>query len=131
MKLLWDTHTFLWFIAGSEELSEAAKEIILRPESENFISIVSLWEISIKVSINKLTINGTIESIWQDIQKNGLIVLPIQFDHIVCQSKLPLLHRDPFDRIIIAQALCENMQILGRDASFDAYLEGKTIKRCW
>ncbi len=131
MKLLLDTHTFLWFIAGHKNLSSIAREKIENIESENFISIASLWEISIKTALGKLAIKGKYESVIDDVRNNGFLILPISFEHTVVQNKLPFYHRDPFDRIIISQAIEEKMAVLSKDKNFDAYFSEKSIKRIW
>jgi PIN domain nuclease of toxin-antitoxin system len=131
MKLLWDTHTFLWFVAGSNQISDKARKYIETAESENYISIASLWEISIKTALGKLSIQGKYESVIDDVQNNGIIILPINFVHTVCQNQLPLLHRDPFDRIIVSQAITENMYLISADEIFDEYLKNTSIKRGW
>jgi PIN domain nuclease of toxin-antitoxin system len=131
MKYLIDTHTFLWFSEGTSDLSNTAKQLIIDKNNEIFISIASLWEISIKTALNKLTIVGTYELIIEDVTQNDMDIMPINFAHTVIQNKLPFHHRDPFDRIIISQAIAENMDIISKDALFDAYLVGKPAKRIW
>jgi PIN domain nuclease of toxin-antitoxin system len=130
MRQLLDTHTFLWFVAGSNELSEAAKTLILQPLAQNFVSLASIWEISIKVKLGKLQIKGGIHSIIDDLAENNFEILPINFAHIVKNYEYEFFHRDPFDRIIIAQAEVENMQIIGKDEIFDKYMTG-AVKRIW
>ena len=102
MKYLIDTHIFLWFSSGSSELSQKTKEIILDKNNEIFISIASLWEISIKTATGKLEIRGDYENVIDDVTGNDMEILPINFAHTVAQNKLLFHHRDPFDRIIIA-----------------------------
>jgi PIN domain nuclease of toxin-antitoxin system len=131
MKYLIDTHTFLWFNEGSNSLSNTAKELIIDKNNEIFISIASLWEISIKTALEKLTINCPYDLIIEDVTENDMDILPINFAHTVIQNKLPFYHRDPFDRIIVSQAIAENLDIISKDAQFDAYLVGKPIKRIW
>lgn len=131
MKYLIDTHTFLWFIEGSNQLNERTKSLISDGNNEIFISIISLWEISIKTSLNKLTINGDFESIIFDVEKNDFDILPITFAHTVLQNKLSHIHKDPFDRMIISQAIVENMNLLSKDEVFDEYLKDTIIKRIW
>ena len=131
MKYLIDTHTFLWFNEGSNDLSNTAKQLIADKNNEIYISIASLWEISIKTALNKLTINGSYELIIEDVTENDMEILPINFAHTVIQNQLPFHHRDPFDRIIIAQAIAENINIISKDAIFDAYLVDKSVKRLW
>lgn len=122
MKLLWDTHTFLWFVAGSNELSQKARHTIESPANEYFVSIASLWEISIKNALGKLTIQGSYQTVIDDITDNSIQILPINFAHTVQQNQLLLQHRDPFDRMIVSQALIEGMNTISKDEVFDAYL---------
>ncbi len=82
MRFLLDTHSFLWFNSGSNELSESAEEIIRNPQNEILVSMVSLWEISIKNSLNKLEIRGGFESVQEDLTSNGFQILPIEFKHL-------------------------------------------------
>jgi PIN domain nuclease of toxin-antitoxin system len=131
MQYLIDTHTFLWFVGNAKELSQTAKKIIEAEQNEIFISIASLWEISIKTAIGKLTIKGKYESVMDDLNDNAIEILPINFAHTVEQNRLPFLHRDPFDRIIISQAMVENLIFISADAIFDDYLKGKPIRRVW
>ena len=127
MKCLWDTHTFLRWVAGSNALSARARETIEQPGHEPWLSIVSLWEISIKSALGKLAINGPYEGVIQDVTENGIQLLPISFAHTLQQHQLPFHHRDPFDRMMIAQAMVENLPLISADASFDAY----PVERIW
>ncbi|GAB2565917.1 type II toxin-antitoxin system VapC family toxin [Spirosoma areae] len=129
MKYLIDTQIFLWFISGSVELSEKAKEIIEDEGNEIIISIASLWEISIKTALGKLAINGNYETVIDDITENLIEILPISFIHTVEQNRLPFYHKDPFDRIIASQAIVEEMDLISSDLIFDDYLRNKAIKR--
>jgi len=131
MKFLIDTHTFLWFISGSNELSKIAKEIIETDNNDIFISIASLWEISIKTAIGKLKILDSYDTVINDVIENEISILPVNFIHTVMQNKLPFHHSDPFDRIIVSQAIVENMNFISRDNVFDLYLEDKRIRRIW
>lgn len=130
-KYLIDTHTFLWFVSDAKELSPTVKNIIENVDNQVFISIASLWEISIKMSIGKLNVFDKYETVINDVIDNDIEILPITFIHTVKQNLLPLIHRDPFDRIILAQALVENIDFLSCDEIFDKYLEETTIKRIW
>ncbi|MFN8257996.1 MAG: type II toxin-antitoxin system VapC family toxin [Bacteroidales bacterium] len=130
MRQLLDTHTFLWFVSGNPELSEKAKNQILLPVALNFVSMASLWEIAIKLKLGKLKIKGSILSIIDDLSENNMEVLPINFGHIVKSYEYDFHHRDPFDRIIIAQAEVENMLIIGKDEIFDKYLTAD-LQRIW
>ena len=131
MRYLIDTHTFLWFTEGSALLSPKAIELMQDENNEIFLSMASLWEISIKVGLGKLEIIGGYQNIMIDIIGNDISILPIDYAHTLVQSELPLYHRDPFDRLIIAQALSENMSIIGKDEFFAPYFEEKTIKCVW
>jgi PIN domain nuclease of toxin-antitoxin system len=125
MKLLWDTHTFIWLILGDEKLSEQAKIEIENPENDHYLSIASLWEIGIKVKLGKLEILQPFENIINDVTKNGINILPINFNHLVENMSLELHHRDPFDRLIISQSKAENMFIISKDEIFDKYINNR------
>lgn len=121
-KNLIDTHAFLWFIAGDNELSKNARQAIEAEGAINFISIASLWEIAIKVSLGKLILNTDFDKISNKIIQNGFEILPITFEDTVEISTLPFHHRDPFDRIIIAQAITNNLMLISKDEQFSKYL---------
>jgi PIN domain nuclease of toxin-antitoxin system len=125
MKLLWDTHTFIWLILGDEKLSKQAKNEIENPENDHYLSIASLWEIGIKVKLGKLEILQPFENIINDVTKNGINILPINFNHLVENMNLDLHHRDPFDRLIISQSKAENMSLLSKDEIFDKYVNNR------
>jgi PIN domain nuclease of toxin-antitoxin system len=131
MKYLIDTHTFLWFNEGSSELSQKAKELILNSDNQIFISIASLWEISIKTAIGKLDIKGDYELILEDVVENDIAILPINFAHTVVQNKLEFYHKDPFDRIIAAQSIVENIDLITKDKIFDDYFSTYSCQRIW
>ncbi len=121
MKIILDTHTFLWFVNDSPELSNSAAELI-ESDVDLWISIASLWEISIKVNLNKLDLPDDFDRfIPHQIAVNGIEILPINLQHLIALTKLPLHHRDPFDRILIAQAIAENVPIISIDKKFDLY----------
>jgi PIN domain nuclease of toxin-antitoxin system len=130
-KFLLDTHTFLWFVSGSSELSNTARNLIENDHHEIYLSIASLWEISIKVAIGKLQIRGTYETVIDDLTDNEISLLPLNFSHTVCQTKLPFHHRDPFDRILVSQALVENLDLISGDQIFDLYLAEQSVTRIW
>ncbi len=128
MQILLDTHAFLWFTRASPELSEKAKELIEDAENDLFLSIASPWETGIKVSTGKLTLGRPADIFFEDrMQRSGIALLPITLAHIACVSTLPMHHRDPFDRMLIAQSLTENIPILSADAAFDPY----GVQRLW
>lgn len=131
MQFLIDTHVFLWFVSNSKELSKTARTLIEDGNNTTFLSIASLWEISIKTALGKLSIKGTYASVIDDVTDNSIQILPVNFAHTVEQNRLPFHHRDPFDRIIISQAIVENIDFISADAIFDDYLKGLPIKRIW
>ena len=131
MQYLIDTHVFLWFVSQSKELSPTAGTLIEDGQNEVFISIASLWEISIKTAIGKLAINGKYETVIDDVNDNSIEILPVNFAHTVEQNRLPFHHRDPFERIIVSQSIIKNMNFVSADAIFDDYLKGKSVERVW
>jgi PIN domain nuclease of toxin-antitoxin system len=131
MIYLIDTCTFLWYVEGSELLSKNAKDLISDTNNEIHVSIASLWEISIKHSLQKLQIKDEFDSVLIDIIQNNFEILPINFKHTSIQNKLNYYHKDPFDRMIVSQAISENYNLISSDAIFDKYLEAEKINRIW
>ena len=131
MKYIIDTHTFLWFNEVNSEITSKAKAIIENLENEIYISVTSLWEISIKVNLGILIIKNEFESILDDLNEEGINILPINFSHICINNKLPFYHKDPFDRMIISQAISENISIISKDVIFDKYLINTNLIRIW
>jgi PIN domain nuclease of toxin-antitoxin system len=128
MKLLLDTHTFLWFIEGSQRLIPSARMLIEETTNDVFLSVASLWEIAIKVNLGKLGLGQPFELlIPQQLSQNEITLLGITINHLAVVVGLPLHHRDPFDRLLIAQAQVEQMPIASNDAAFDAY----DVTRLW
>lgn len=122
MKYLLDTHTLLWFLKGDKKLSDKARQLIDSPRNSKFLSIVSLWEIAVKVSLGKLVLDKPFERLFpEQLHFNRIQILDITVDSLIKLTTLPFHHRDPFDRLIIAQALVEELPIIGTDAAFDAY----------
>lgn len=121
MNNLLDTHTFIWFIEGDAQLSEKARKAIEKKDAENFVSIASLWEISIKISLGKLELKTPFPKILEEIVKNGFTLLPITFQDTLTLSELPFHHRDPFDRIIISQGISQKKAVLSKDKFFEKY----------
>jgi PIN domain nuclease of toxin-antitoxin system len=127
MRLLLDTHAFLWFIDDSPRLSARAKTL-LESDAELLLSAASLWEIAIKVSLGKLTLAQSFDTFLpEQLTKNGVEVLPISLAHLAAVAALPFRHRDPFDRLLIAQASVERAPVVSGDAAFDAY----AVQRIW
>ncbi len=128
MRLLLDTHAFLWFINGDPKLSGYARQVIENRANERLLSIASLWEISIKASIGKLWIGMPFtEMVAVHLEGNAIKLLHIESEHLDILMTLPFHHKDPFDRLIIAQVQHENIPILSRDEIFDEYV----IQRLW
>lgn len=122
MRLLLDTHTFLWFIGGDERISDKAKEAITDLENEVFLSVASLWEIAIKINIGKLKLPRPFgELIPEQLMQNEVTILRIELSHMARYVDLPLHHRDPFDRLIIVQAQMEEMPLVSKDDTFESY----------
>ena len=128
MKLLLDTHSFLWFIGGSSRLSRNARMLIEDVSNQSVLSLASIWEIAIKVSIGKLSLGQTFETfIPQQMSLNGIGLLEISFPHTAVVATLPFHHRDPFDRLLIAQAIVEQIPIVSCDTALGRY----AITRLW
>ncbi|NEO95746.1 MAG: type II toxin-antitoxin system VapC family toxin [Moorea sp. SIO3G5] len=128
MKALLDTHAFLWYLLGDSHLSIKAKAII-DTKNNLYFSIVSLWEISIKINIGKLQIYRPIGELFQELQSLNIKILPILDQDIELYSALtfPSNHRDTFDRMLIVQAINHSLVLISRDVKFDAY----PIQRLW
>jgi PIN domain nuclease of toxin-antitoxin system len=126
--LLLDTHTRLWFYLGDAQLSSAANALILDAGNVKLISPASYWEIAIKVSIGKYALAEPYEDLIQhSIFDNGFDILPIEPRHTAALTGMAYLHRDPFDGLLIAQAVVEGMPIDSADVIFDQY----PITRLW
>src|ERR1700690_3897860 len=122
MRLLLDTHTFLWFAADSPELSQTAKELLEDEGNDLFLSYTSLWEIGIKVSLDKLTVPQPFETFISDqLSLNEIGLLTFSIAQISAVVTLPFHHRDPFDRLLAAQALTEDLSLVSKDRIFDEY----------
>lgn len=128
MKLLLDTHTFMWFIDGNEKLHDYARNLIEDVSNERLLSIASLWEMSIKSSLGKLSVTiSFLDLVETQVKPNDIVLLPIGPAHLDTLRTLPFHHRDPFDRLLIAQSMVEGSVVLSRDAAFDSY----PIRRIW
>jgi PIN domain nuclease of toxin-antitoxin system len=122
MRLLLDTHSFLWFANGDPALNQPARTEIESLSNERFLSIASAWEIAIKVSIGKLKLSQPFETFIRDAtHQNDIAVLGIELVHTIKVINLPFHHRDPFDRMLAAQCLADQLVIVSKDDSFDKY----------
>ena len=131
MKLLLDTHALIWFYENAPELSVQSKTAIEDPANEPFASLTSFWEMSIKLGLGKMSISTSLEKFAEDVTNNGIQLLPVEMKHIVHYQTLPFHHRDPFDRMIVAQGLVEGMNIVSIDEIFDEYLKDSIVQRIW
>jgi PIN domain nuclease of toxin-antitoxin system len=128
MKLLLDTHALLWFILKDSRLSASADSLIADPANEVYVSPASYWEIAIKINLGKYSLQRPYQSFFEDaIAQNDLTVLAIEIKHTANLTNMALHHRDPFDHMLIAQALVEQIPIISNDAKFDSYC----IQRIW
>lgn len=127
-RILLDTHAFLWFALNDSRLSANEKNCIEDPGSDLLFSPASYWEIAIKISIGKYSLPEDFSNFMRDqIDENQLTVLPISIQHAAAISSMPFHHRDPFDRLLIAQAVVENVKLLSSDKIFDSY----PVTRLW
>ncbi|MFM2303335.1 MAG: hypothetical protein RLZZ135_744 [Cyanobacteriota bacterium] len=128
MNLLLDSNILIWFTLTPDRLSAQATQIIADRNNNLFISIASIWEIQIKLQLQKLTLNLPLSTLIEDLQESSDIqILDITLNHIYALENLPNEHRDPFDRIMIAQAMVEEMPFVSADKVFDLY----PIERIW
>ena len=122
------THTFIWFVEGDTRLSETAQALIAEPSNEISVSTASLWEMAIKVSIGKLNFSQPFDVlIPSQLATNDMTILDISLNHLFVVTQLPFHHRDPFDRLLIAQSLVDNLPLIGIDGMFDSY----GVNRMW
>lgn len=121
MKNLIDTHSLIWFLNGDKDLSEEARKAIVSKNAKNFVSIASLWELSIKISLGKLVLNAPFSVMIGQIELNGFQILPITFEDTLLLSSLPFYHKDPFDRMIISQSITNKCSIISKDSYFNLY----------
>ena len=122
MRILLDTHTFIWLGTGDlSKVGEKAIEAYQNTENSVFVSMVSFWEMAIKLNIGKLTLSKPLEELIKSTELSGIAILPISCDHIINYQNLPLHHNDPFDRLIISTAYVEKMTVLSRDPHFSSY----------
>jgi len=127
MRISIDTQAFIWFVENDRQLPVKIKKELEFSGNSIIISVASLWEMAIKMSLDKLQISCDIEEMIDKIYLNGFEILPILPIHIIKLSKLDFIHRDPFDRIIISQSLSEDLQIVSSDKIFDDY----GVRRKW
>jgi len=128
VNLLLDTHTLLWFVLGDASLSVTARQLIEDATNSKLVSPATCWELAIKISIGKYALHEPYETfIDRAIRQNGFLILPIEPRHTAALINLPFHHRDPFDRLMVAQAMVESLILVSADAVLDAY----PIQRLW
>jgi len=128
VTVLLDTHSFLWFVFNDPKLTMPAKLAIEDPSNIVLISPTSYWEIAIKISAGKYRLKRSYDEFWQrGMLDNNITVLPIELRHTSRLISLPFHHKDPFDRLLVAQALTEQLPLVSGDTNLDAY----GIQRIW
>ena len=118
---LLDTHTAIWFFNGDAALSETAKGTILDPSNDKYLSMASAWELAIKIGLGKLDFDGKAAGFLHLTEINGFSVFPIKAEHLAVLESLPLIHRDPFDRLLISTAIAEEMTLITTDENIAQY----------
>ncbi|MDZ8259773.1 type II toxin-antitoxin system VapC family toxin [Nostoc sp. ChiQUE01b] len=121
MKVLLDTHIFIWWDSEPEKLSPNILSLLQRTDTKLDVSVVSLWEIQIKSQLGKLTLSQSLEDIYDSQSKNGISFLSVIPAHVLNLNTLPLHHKDPFDRMLISQALVEGLTLISIDQIFKLY----------
>jgi PIN domain nuclease of toxin-antitoxin system len=122
MKYLLDTHAFLWFVMDDKRLSTEARFLIKDSKNEILFSAATAWEMAIKVRLNRLKIKGNLEPfIMEQLSANNIVPLSITVSHSLYTERLPQIHKDPFDRLIIAQSIVENLQLITKDQDIRKY----------
>lgn len=127
MDLLLDTHSLIWFLNGDKKLSDKAKSEIEDPINSKIVSIASIWEIVIKISLGKFRFTKGLKHFLDLVEDNGFEILPITFEHALELSTLEFVHRDPFDRLLIAQCKSDKLVIVTKDDNIKRY----SIKTIW
>lgn len=128
MRLLLDTHTFIWWANSPDKLSKQVLNLCQDNNNDLILSVASVWEMQIKIQIGKLKLSSSLLSLVASQQQtNNLQILPIELVHVLAVQNLPAHHRDPFDRLLIAQAIVERLPILSVDSVFNAY----PVERLW
>ncbi|MFA6034921.1 MAG: type II toxin-antitoxin system VapC family toxin [Myxococcota bacterium] len=127
MKVLLDTHAFLWFITGDERLSKKARRLMEDGETGLLLSAASVWEMAIKTSLGKLSVPLPFDEFIRQKTLEGFVILPVEWHHAARVAGMPFHHRDPFDRLLAAQALTERLSLVTADKAFKKY----GVKTVW
>lgn len=121
MRLLLDTHAFLWFVAGDRRLGARARRALERDDAKPMLSVASVWEMAIKASLGRLELPEPLERYLASKLSTNLQLLPLELGHVLAVERLPFHHQDPFDRVLVAQASAERMPIVTKDPAFKKY----------
>ena len=121
MRYLLDTHTALWLFEGNKKLTQNMQDIIFDADNEIYINIISAWEVATKVSLDKLDFEGGSEMFISAVKANNIDILGVKGDYVKTLEKLPYIHRDPFDRLLIATALVEDLTFITIDENIQKY----------
>ena len=121
MRYLLDTHTALWLFEGNEKLPQNTRDIIYDTKNEIYVSIVSAWEVAIKVSLAKLDFNGGVAAFLDEIEANSIDLLSVKEGYVKIIEELPFIHKDPFDRLIVSSAIAEDLTVITLDANIQKY----------
>jgi len=121
VKYLLDTHVVLWIAENSPLLTDRAKTAVLDDSVEKYVSVASAWEVAIKLGTRKLYLDGGLSEFFRMIDDNGFLALPVEREHLQRVTRLPPHHKDPFDRLLVASAIAENMTLLTADENIPMY----------
>ncbi|MBE9055753.1 MAG: type II toxin-antitoxin system VapC family toxin [Sphaerospermopsis kisseleviana] len=128
MRVLIDTHVFIWWTSDFPRISPAVYQLLCNPKTQVFLSVVSIWEMQIKLSLGKIQFKSALPQVIEDeMKQNKIQLLSLDLSHIYDLNNLPHYHKDPFDRLLISQARSENLIIISIDEKFDGY----DIERFW
>ncbi len=131
MRLLLDTNALIWFANEDDKLSKVAIKAIENPQNKKIVSVACIWEMAIKKNLGKLELKFDLKDLQNILISNRFELFDIKIQHALFVEHLTLFHRDPFDRIIISQALTEKINVVGIDEIFDQYFENTGIERIW
>jgi PIN domain nuclease of toxin-antitoxin system len=121
VKLLLDTHVLIWWVSDAARLSPDAIRAVSAPDNQVLISVVSVWEMVVKVGLGKLVVNPNVRELIQQQLDQGIGVLPLLLEHVTALETLPNLHKDPFDRALVAQAIAEQAHLVTNDRILHDY----------
>ena len=127
MNILLDTHAVIWFFEEDKRLPKSSIEAIYNLNNMIYVSVASLWEVAIKLSVDKLTFDDGFDGFLETVHKNEFALMEVEPEHIRATMNLPHIHRDPFDRMLIAQAMIDDMAIMTADANIVKY----NVRICW